>query len=70
MYMIAAVVLIWLATSLVVGAAWAVATYRRSGAVTPRRAVRTAAPVPVSALPRQRAPRASSARGREHAGSR
>ena len=70
MYMIAAVVLVWLATSLVVGAAWAVATYRRSGSVAPRAAVRTASTVPASALPRQRAPRTASTRSREHAGSR
>ena len=64
MYTIAAVVLIWLATSLVIGAGWAVATYRRPAPVDHQ-------PVPpIPDLPRPRARTQSPARTREHAGSR
>ncbi|MFP5220106.1 MAG: hypothetical protein ACLGIG_10295 [Actinomycetes bacterium] len=63
MYMVVAVALVWLATSLAVGVVWALATYRR-----PAPAV-AGDPRPVLPdLPRPRAQQA--ARRRQHAGSR
>ncbi|HWH30301.1 MAG TPA: hypothetical protein VNU26_15340 [Mycobacteriales bacterium] len=66
MYAIVAVVLLWLATSLVLGAVWALATYRRPPVATASQ--RPAPPSVLREMPRPRAE--STTRRRDHAASR